>query len=111
MTMKVNYAQMFQAAPSLDALSQKPFSAKLAIKLVDIVEQLNPHLVAIDRFRDTLSGQTDKSAEELNKAFLQYLNETAAELNFAPITSEEADQAGLAFTLREMASVRFMFSK
>lgn len=109
--MKVNYAQMFSVAPALEILSKKPFSAKLAIKLVDIVEQLNPHLVAIDKFRESLNNETKKSAEEMNQDFVQYLTQTTAELNFAPITAEETDQAGLSFTVREMAVVRFLFAK
>jgi hypothetical protein len=109
--MKVNYAQMFQAAPALEILSKKPFSAKLAIKLVDIVDQLNPHLAAIDKFRDMLSTETSKTAEELNREFVEYLNGTTAEITFVPITPDEADAAELAFTVREMASIRFLFPK
>jgi len=109
--MKISYAQVFQSAPFLNVMSSKPFSAGLAIKLVDIIDQLNPHLTAIEQFRDQLSSQSDTlNSEELNTKFAEYLNGTTAEVTFTPIHPEEADAAGLAFTVREMASVRFMFS-
>lgn len=112
-TMKISYAQVFQAAPALNALSNRPFSTGLAIKLVDIVELLNPHLTAIERFRDALSASAEeKTPDELNEQFAEYLNTTTADLgSFVPLFPEEADAAGLAFTIREMAAVRFMFAQ
>jgi hypothetical protein len=109
--MKISYAQVFQAAPSLTTLSTRPFSAAMAIKLVDIIEILNPHLIAIERFRDSLQAQAEqKTAEELQEQFAEYLNTTTADLGSCmPIFPEEADAAGLAFTVREMASIRFCF--
>lgn len=110
--MKISYAQVFQAAPSLNVLANRPFSAALSIKLVDIIDQLNPHLTAIERFRDSLqSNAEEKSPDELSQQFAEYLNTMTADLgSFIPIYPEEADAAGLAFTVREMASVRFMFA-
>lgn len=111
--MKISYAQAFQAAPALNILANKPYTAGFAIKLVDIIDQLNPHLVAIERFKEslTLSATEDVSADKLNEEFVNYLNATTAEVEFTPIYPEEADAAGLAFTVREMAAVRFMFAK
>ena len=111
--MKISYAQVFQAAPALNTLSNRPFSTGLAIKLVDIVEVLNPHLTAIERFRDALSAAAEeKTPDELNEQFAEYLNTTTADLgSFVPLFPEEADAAGLAFTIREMAAVRFMFAQ
>jgi hypothetical protein len=110
--MKISYAQVFQAAPSLNVLANRPFSAAVAIKLVDIIDMLNPHLIAIERFRDSLqSDGEEKSPDELSQQFAEYLNTTTADLgSFVPLLPEEADAAGLAFTVREMASVRFMFA-
>lgn len=110
--MKISYAQAFQAAPALNVLANKPFGASLALKLVDIIDQLNPHLVAIERFRDSLySSDTEgQLIEDLNQKFAEYLNTTTADISFIPIYTDEADQAGLAFTVREMSAVRFMFA-
>jgi len=110
--MKISYAQVFQAAPFLNDLANRPFSAVLSIKLVDIIDQLNPHLTAIERFRDSLQANAEeKSPDELSRQFVEYLNTTTADLgSFIPVYPEEADAVGLAFTVREMASVRFMFA-
>jgi len=110
--MKISYAQVFQAAPFLNVLANKPVSAVLSIKLVDIIDQLNPHLTAIERFRDSLQSNAEgKSSDELSQQFSEYLNTMTADLgSFIPLYPEEADAAGLAFTVREMAAVRFMFA-
>jgi len=109
--MKISYAQVFQAAPSLTTLSARPFSAVMAIKLVDIIDILNPHLIAIERFRDSLQAQAEQNTtEELQEQFAEYLNTTTADLgSFIPIYPEEADAVGLSLTVREMASIRFCF--
>jgi len=115
-TMKISYAQAFNAAPILNTLSARPLSAGLAIKLVDIVELLNPHLIAIERFRDGLATSVEKKSskktqEELGGQFTEYLNTTTVDLgSFVPLFPEEADAVGLAFTMREMGAIRFMFA-
>lgn len=110
--MKVSYAQVLQSAPALTTLATKPFASGLALKLLDIIDQLNPHLNAIEKFRNSLAeaageGDTD---EKLAEKFSQYLNSTVVDVDFTPLLPEEVDQAGLAFTVREMASVRFLFA-
>jgi len=109
--MKISYAQVFQAAPALNILANRPFSARVAIKLVDIIELLNPHLTVIEHFRDALAAAAEHdSKDELNARFADYLNTTTADLGlFVPLLPEEADAAGLKFTIREMAAVRFLF--
>jgi len=110
--MKISYAQAFQAAPALNTLANRPYGAALALKLVDIIDQLNPHLLAIERFRDNLfSADTEgQLIEDLNQKFADYLNTTTADITFIPLYTDEADAAGLAFTVREMSAVRFLFA-
>lgn len=114
MKMTVLYSVIFQAAPTLTTLASKSFpNASLAIKLVDIIDQLNPHLVAIEKFRESLFAQAaeGETQEELSKKFADYLNKTSVDVEIDPITTEETDSAGIQFTVREIASIRFLFAK
>lgn len=109
--MKLTYAQLFQAAPTISKIVDSSLPVTLAIKLVDIIDTISPHLTAIDKFRNDIGVNyaTEKNKEEFNKLFSDYLNTTTADIQIEQIPVYLV-QDSFKFTVRELATVRFLFS-
>jgi hypothetical protein len=111
--MKISYAQVFQAAPVITNIANKILSAGLALKLLDIIDQLNPTLVEIEKYRETVfaNASETESQAELTEKFAAFLNNNTIDVTFPLLAVAETDGAGLSFSIREMAAIRFLFER
>jgi hypothetical protein len=105
--MKLSYAQIAQAAPVIGKMIDVPLNATVAIPFADLIDALNPHLRAMDDYKNTLA-ETESDAMEANKKFAEFMM-TVADVNITPI-SPHLIGSSLQFTIREMAAIRFAFS-
>lgn len=107
--MRLNYAQIFQAAPILTKLIDTPFPVGVSFSITGLIDALNPHLHEIDQYKTTLSSTvTDGHQEEVSKKFVEYLNTTYVEVPFDGIPLNVlGDQ--LKLTVREVSTLRFAF--
>ena len=107
--MKLNYAQIFQAAPILTKLIDTPFPVRISFSITGLIDALNPHLQDIDQYKTNLSSMTkDGQEEEVNKQFIEYLNTTYVEVAFDGIPLNGLGDE-LKLTVREVSNLRFVF--
>ena len=63
--MKLNYAQIFQAAPILTKLIDTPFPVRISFSITGLIDALNPHLQDIDQYKKLISNLSSISTRPM----------------------------------------------
>ena len=114
--MKISYGQILQAGPVLNKLVDTPLYPELALQIGDLIEALNPHLIAIDQHKQTLIDDITADMDiqdqnsEYTKRFVEYLNKTMADLNIRPISTDFIG-GDLKLTVRDAVVLRFALAR